>query len=165
MAEKYVKLLRSQVKKLDAEDFDLEAWKSSTVSLLTRIFGEDDGKVKEIFHLKIDYGSWVLRDAKASYKPLESCKRKGLEILEASIIELENFGLPVGRKIVMMDSLIPILEGELKVSEYRAVQKILEGKNNNEEKIKLLKKKLQSLGKDLPANILARYIVQAGIKI
>jgi len=47
MAEKYVKLLRSQVKKLDVDDFDLEAWKSSTVSLLTRIFGEDDGKVKE----------------------------------------------------------------------------------------------------------------------
>ena len=160
-----MKLLRSQVKKLDVENFDLEAWKSSTVNLLTRIFGEDDGKVKEIFHLKIDYGSWVLRDAKASYKPLESCKRKGLEILEASITELENFGLPIGRKRVMMDSLIPILEEELKVSEYKAVQKIMEGKNNNDEKVKLLQKKLQSLGKDLPANILAKYIIQAGIKI
>lgn len=160
-----MKLLRSQVKKLDVENFDLEAWKSSTVNLLNRIFGEDDGKVKEIFHLKIDYGSWVLRDAKASYKPLESCKRKGLEILEASITELENFGLPIGRKRVMMDSLIPILEEELKVSEYKAVQKIMEGKNNNDEKVKLLQKKLQSLGKDLPANILAKYIIQAGIKI
>ena len=165
MAEKYVKLLKSQIKKLDVENFDLEAWKSSTVNLLTRIFGEDDGKVKEIFHLKIDYGSWVLRDAKASYKPLESCKRKGLEILEASITELENFGLPIGRKPLTVDSLIPILEEELKVSEYKAMQKIMEGKNNNEEKVKLLQKKLQSLGKDLSASILARYIIQAGIKI
>jgi len=86
--EKATKLLKRQVEKLSSEDFDLEAWKSSAIAVLTRIFGEDNSRIAQVENLKIDYGSWALRDAKASYNPLESCKKVGKEIIESAIDEI-----------------------------------------------------------------------------
>ncbi|WP_421874413.1 hypothetical protein [Marinoscillum sp.] len=94
MKKQFVKLLEKQIDKLEAEDFDLEAWKSSSISILTRIFGEDSPKVKQIDQLKIDYSSWALRDSNSQYKPVESCKRKGREILSTAIDEIDTFGVP-----------------------------------------------------------------------
>lgn len=94
MPKKLISLLQKQIEKLKQPDFDLEAWKSATVALLSRIFGEGDSKVKQINELKIDYSSWALRDSNAKYKPVETCKKKGQAILEAAIDEIESFGLP-----------------------------------------------------------------------
>lgn len=80
--------------KLDAEDFDLDAWKSSAIYVLMRIFGSTDPKITEINNLKIDYSSWALRDSNAKYKPIETCKRKGKEILEIAKDEIELFDIP-----------------------------------------------------------------------
>ena len=70
------------------DDFDLELWKSTTILLLTRIFGEENAYSKEINNLKADYSSWSLRDATANYNPKEACKKAGQEILELAIAEL-----------------------------------------------------------------------------
>ena len=90
--DKGIKLLEKQISKLEDKEFDLEAWKSSTIHLLTILFAAEDPKVKEIFSLKIDYSSWALRDSGADYKPLESCKKKGKEILEIAKSELVLLG-------------------------------------------------------------------------
>ena len=90
--EKGIKLLEKQISKLAEKDFDLEAWKSSTIHLLSMLFSADDPKIKEIIGLKIDYGSWALRDSGSDYKPLESCKKKGKEILEIAKDELDLLG-------------------------------------------------------------------------
>lgn len=95
MKQQYIRLLNNQVEKLASEDFDLEAWKSSTVSVLTRIFGGDDPRIQQIDQLKIDYSSWALRDSNAGYQPIASCKRKGKELLVTAIEEIETFGVPV----------------------------------------------------------------------
>ena len=70
------------------DDFDLELWKSTTILLLTRIFGEENAYSKEINNLKVDYSSWSLRDAPVNYNPKEACKKAGQEILELAIAEL-----------------------------------------------------------------------------
>ena len=94
MKTQYIQLLQKQISKLDHESFDLEAWKTSAITVLHRIFGETDPRAKQIDNLKIDYSSWALRDSNSSYKPIESAKRKGKELLLTAIEEIEIFGAP-----------------------------------------------------------------------
>ena len=94
MKSQYIKLLKKQIAKLDDTNFDLEAWKTSAITVLQRVFGEKDPRAKQIENLKIDYSSWALRDSNANYKPVESAKRMGKEILQSAIEEIEIFGEP-----------------------------------------------------------------------
>lgn len=94
MKSQYIKLLKKQITKLENEDFDLEAWKTSGIAVLHRIFGETDLRAKQIEQLKIDYSSWTLRDSNSNYKPIETAKLKGKEILNSAIEEIEIFGAP-----------------------------------------------------------------------
>jgi len=94
MKNQYTPLLKKQIKKLDAPDFDLEAWKVSTQLLFNNIYGAFDQKTITIRDLKIDYSSSMLRDSNADYKPMETCKKKGREVLELAIDELEMVIVP-----------------------------------------------------------------------
>ena len=89
MEEKYLNLLDKQIEKLKSDEFDLDAWKSSSVYVLSLVFGKDDPKIKEIENLKVEYSSWSLRDASPDYRPIETCKKKGREIMEISKDEVE----------------------------------------------------------------------------
>ncbi|MEP1034034.1 hypothetical protein [Ekhidna sp.] len=94
MKSQYIKLLKKQITKLEDEGFDLEAWKTSAITVLQRIFGESDLRYKQIENLKIDYSSWALRDSNSTYKPVETAKLKGKEVLNTAIDEIEIFGAP-----------------------------------------------------------------------
>lgn len=94
MKSQYIKLLKKQIAKQEEESFDLEAWKTSAITVLHRIFGETDLRAKQIDQLKIDYSSWALRDSNSNYKPVETAKRKGKEIINTAIEEIEIFGAP-----------------------------------------------------------------------
>ncbi len=135
MPKKLIKLLEKQIEKLEAEDFDLEAWKSSATSVLTRIFGADDPRIKQVDQLKVDYSSWALRDSNAQYKPVESCKRKGKALMISAVEELETFGLPANQSKVLEDF---FEEEEIKIllSESKDLKKIVS---------KLKKKDLEKL--------------------
>jgi len=76
------------------KDFDLDVWKTAALSHLTRIFGPEHPKVKQLEAIKIDYSSWALRDAPASYHPLESCRRMAREVILSAADEIEIFGVP-----------------------------------------------------------------------
>lgn len=104
MKNPHIALLKKQVKKLDSPDFDLEAWKVSTQLLLNQIFGTFDPKTLAIRDLKIDYSSTMLRDSNADYKPLETCKKKGREVLELAIDELEMAILPESELKKLIDT-------------------------------------------------------------
>lgn len=93
MKEKYIKLLDKQGAKLSLDDFDLDAWKISTTHLFTIIFGGKDPKIREINDLRIDNSSWTLRDSGPRNNPIESCKRKGKEILDIAKDEIELLGI------------------------------------------------------------------------
>ncbi|WP_436514425.1 hypothetical protein [Ekhidna sp. To15] len=90
----YIKLLKKQISKLEEDTFNLEAWKTSAITVLHRIFGESDPRAKQIDNLKIDYSSWALRDSNSNYKPVETAKLKGKEVLNTAIDEIEIFGAP-----------------------------------------------------------------------
>ena len=94
MKNHHTPLLKKQIKKLDSPDFDLEAWKVSTQLLLGNVFGSFDQKTIAIRDLKIDYSSTMLRDSNADYKPVETCIKKGRQILELAVDELEMVHVP-----------------------------------------------------------------------
>ena len=130
MEEKYLKLIDNQIAKLALDDFDLDAWKSSTRYVLTMIFGAADSKIIEIDNLKIDYSSWALRDSKSDYKPIESCKKKGKEILLVAKDELELFGVKDRNQTDLLKSILndqtdKLLDKKTSIDERRAVLKKL----------------------------------------
>lgn len=88
--------------RLGDKDFDLEAWKASASALFSRTFGEADPKVKQIQSLAIDYSSWALRDAPSTYSPMESCKKKGREIVHSAIEEIDLFGMPEQKNLLTL---------------------------------------------------------------
>jgi len=159
---KQIAVLKKQLTKLDSENFDLEAWKSSSSVVLSRLFGDKDTKVKQIEGLKIDYGSWALRDASSSYNPVISCKKQGREIIEAAINELEIFGLP--ETSLDTSVIIQALEGQLKVSQVKALNKVLAGDKSEEVKKKELIKMISSWGKGAPSHILSEILLASELK-
>ncbi|MCZ6900680.1 MAG: hypothetical protein O7F74_10615 [Bacteroidetes bacterium] len=159
---KPIAVLKKQLAKLDNENFDLEAWKSSSTVFLSRLFGDKDTKVKQIQGLKIDYGSWTLRDASSSYNPVISCKKQGREIIEAAINELETFGLPETSSDTSV--IMQALEGHLKVSQLKALNKVLAGDKSEEDKNKELIKMISSWDKDAPIHILSEILLASELK-
>jgi hypothetical protein len=151
MKEKYIQLISKRIEKLDAEDFDLEAWKDSTISVIERIFGEEDSVIKRISDLKIDYSSWALRDATSTYNPAETCKKKGREILNTLIEEIDLLG-------VRQDApdLKELLEKNLSQTQVTKINEALEsGKTKELEKI-LKSEKKESLSR-LVADLIHAY--------
>ena len=51
---KDINLLEEQIAKLTSKEFDFRAWKQYSIILLSRIFGDEDQKVKQISKLEID---------------------------------------------------------------------------------------------------------------
>ena len=90
MKTAYIELLKNRIDGIAEKDFDLEVWRSGTALLLTRIFGKGNSFSSEIEDLKVDYSSWSLRDATSDYNPKETCKRRGREILELAVAELDQ---------------------------------------------------------------------------
>ncbi len=91
--KKKAELIKRQIDKLDKEPFDLDAWKSSAHAIIKRIFGDFDPRLKQIEGLRIDYSSWALRDSNSKYKPIESSKNVGREIMQSALEEIEVFGI------------------------------------------------------------------------
>jgi len=151
MVEQSIKLLNKQMDKLKEEDFDLEAWKASSVALLGRVFGINDLKIKQIKEIKMDFGSWSLRDTGASRDPLGSCKKQGKEILRMAVDELKAFGLP---RLDESTQLKKALESELTVSQYNSLNKILDKQVAASLKSKEIIQKLESFGDKKLATIL-----------
>lgn len=124
MAKKEIAILRKQLERLEAKDFDLEAWKKFTIVMLARIFGDTSEKIRQIESIEYDYSSWSLRDTSGSSSYLESCKKLGRKILEASVEELEAFGLPeiTGVDDRFFNIIIEALQDELKGSQFRELK-------------------------------------------
>lgn len=156
MEENAIKVLKSQIEKLDARKFDLNAWKESTIILLDRIFGPLNERSDAIRKIKYDQGSWVLRDETGSTNSLVACKNLGKEVLESAILELENFGMPdMSDQSIQLDVIIRALEDELTGSQFREIKKSLQEKGSIEDKKKVIMTKLKAFGRDTAFAIIA----------
>jgi len=161
---KTVQVLQDQIAKLNAKDFDLNAWKNFTILLLERIFGPGNKKIESIQKIKYDQGSWVLRDETGYTNSMEACKNLGREVLEEAIIELETFGVPekTGNE-VDIQIIIDALEDELTGTQFREIRKALEEKRQIEDKKKILVTKLKSYGADTAFSIVANILTNSQV--
>ena len=143
MKEKEIGLIKRQIEKFDNNDFDLEAWKISTILILERIFGYDSSKITEIKNIHQDLSSWSLRDTLGTSSGYDASKKYGKEILEACIMELETLGTPDNIKKSTKPESLPFkvllesLENELKVSQFKNLKKISKIKDKQERESKL----------------------------
>lgn len=167
MVENYIKMLQEQIDKLEQKDFDLKSWKIYTNSILERIFGEGNRKIRQIEELRYDFGSWSLRDASGAKKNKDTVRSMAREILEAAISELHNFGLPEQEGSTEEEAdfsfVHEALQDELKGSQYKAIRNILEANVSEEEKRSDLKEVLKSLEHDALLNILTEIIMNPRI--
>jgi hypothetical protein len=85
--EKNIELINNQIDKLKIDGLNIDAWKSSTIILLTRIFGDNYRGINEIESIKLKTGGIN----NTIWNNLDACKKQGEEILNSCIIELENF--------------------------------------------------------------------------
>ena len=127
MAKKEIAILKKQIERLEIKDFDLEAWKKFTIVMLARIFGDTSEKIRQVESIEYDYSSLALRDTSGSSSYLDSCKKLGKKILEASIEELEAFGLPdrSGDDDKFFQIIIEALQNELKGSQFRQLKDVI----------------------------------------
>jgi len=160
MPEKEIKLLKTQIDKLNNKGFDLDAWKKSTIIILARIFGENNLKIKQIESIEYDYSSWSLRDTTGFNTYLDSCKKLGREILQASIDELETLGLPITEETTDEFFLIitGALQDELKGSQVKEINQILASGESREAKRDKILEKLKEYGSDSSQDILSNIL-------
>jgi hypothetical protein len=160
MPEKEIRLLKSQIEKLNAKGFDLDAWKKYTIVILARIFGENSQKIKQIESIEFEYNSWSLRDTTGTNAYLDSCKKLGREILQASIDELESLGLPQSETLPDEFFLVitNALQDELKGSQVKEIGQILESGDSPEVKKEKILEKLKEYGSETAQDILANIL-------
>jgi hypothetical protein len=155
---KEIKLLEQQIEKLNDKDFDLDAWKQYMVVLFSRIFGDNSTKVKQIEKIEYDFSSWSLRDTTGKSEYLDTCKKLGREVVQASIDELKTFGLPDiedGKEQTFPAKIIlEALEQDLKISQLRQLMAIVNSEKNPEEKKKEIKVLIKSTDKDFSENFI-----------
>ena len=157
--KKSIEVLDGQIQKLEAKDFDLNAWKNFTVLLLERIFGKQTKKIDAIQKIKYDMGSWVLRDETGYTNSMEACKKLGREILEEAIVELETFGLPEeSPDTIPFETILNAIEDELTGSQFREIRKAVGEKGAIENRKKILITKLQGYGSETAWAIVANVL-------
>jgi hypothetical protein len=165
MSKKEIQILENQIEKLNVKDFDLEAWKKYTIILLARIFGDNSQKIRQVEHINYDYSSWSLRDTSGSSSYLETCKKLGREILEASIEELKIFGLPEHSENAneLFDSINISLQDELKGSQYRELKQIIIDETDREKIREKILEALKSYGSEVSVEALASILSNSSV--
>jgi hypothetical protein len=157
MSENEIKLLRQQINSLEAKKFDLEAWKSHTMILVSRIFGVSSEHLRLIRELKYDYSSWSLRDTSGSMQLTDPVRTRAKEILEAAIAELETFGSPV--KVSSSLEILEAFHSELTGKEMDELQKLLS--LPEKEKTEGIKAFLSARKKDNLVSILGQLLMSS----
>ena len=124
MPNQEINLIEELITRLDRKPFDLQSWKTNAIMILGRIFGENSRKVEMIRAIQPDYGSWSLRDTSGRISQLDECKKMGREILEASIAELQAFGVPE-KEQATTNPAMKALEEYVTVKQSREITEIL----------------------------------------
>jgi hypothetical protein len=162
MSESKIELLQKQIEKLNHKSFDLEAWKKHTIIILEAIFGSGSQKIKQIENIEYEYNSWSLRDTSGYSAYLDSCKKLGREVLEASIEELEMLGAPesdAGEGKIAVSIVLDALDDELKGSQYKALMKLLKSNINKKEKARQVHDIIKELDNETVTAILEGIIL------
>ncbi|MFC1734164.1 hypothetical protein ACFL6I_28000, partial [candidate division KSB1 bacterium] len=107
-----------------------------------------------------------LRDTSGNSDYMESCKKMGRVVLEASIDELETFGLPeknTQEDNTVIEVLLTAIEDELTGAQFKEIKKIASSLDKEEEKKSKLISNLKSLNAENLAGILGNIISNPAI--
>ncbi len=163
-----IALLEAQAEKLDAKDFNLNAWKKHTILLLTRLFGEKDPKIAQIEKLDFEFNSWALRDASGNESYIAGRKRIGRETLEAAISELKLFGLPGDKNqnqdATLASNIASLIFDELKGSDVRRIKEVLQSDGSSEELGRRLRELLEALDEKAMRQVLAAILLNEQLR-
>ncbi|HSO88549.1 MAG TPA: hypothetical protein VLQ91_18495 [Draconibacterium sp.] len=156
MAEKEIALLQEQIERLHEKKFDLEAWKNHTIIFLERIFGKDSSKLKMIKDLGYDYSSWNLRDTAAAGKSSDKdpVLLQAEEILNATIAELTNLGLPHEKK--EKEKIWELLEDDLTGKDLKKLEILI--KSDDSDRNEKITSILEELGKERLSSIILKLL-------
>jgi len=164
-----IKLLKQQLEKLDAKDFDLNAWKKYTVVILSRVFGEDNLKIKQVEDLEFEYNSWSLRDASGNESYEDGTIKLAREIIQASIDEITAFGIPESKSSMSnkeLENYLNIILDELKGSQLKQLKTIIASENSSVEKKRLVFEIIETMGENTVYEVITNIISQpSAIKI
>jgi hypothetical protein len=177
MIEKQIDLIQKQIEKLTSSDFDLSAWKSSSILILDRIFGNDFQGIKAIEKINYKSGGLSMGNHSSSWNNMDSCKKQGKEILLTCITELETFGERekpqnnnsgininlTQNQSVNISLLVSALEDELTVSQMREVNEIMQSTEDSQNKKVKILDKIKNFGSDVASNILANILTNPAI--
>ena len=189
MNEKYIELLKRQLKELEKVgtnpatrseySFGVEAWKSSTIVILERIFGKDSRKIKEVE--KIELGRSFSLSGSDSYY-IETVKETGSGLIKACIAELELLGNPnqiyngekqginltvlqsqENNQTIKIDIIVNELRKELTGSQLDEIQSILDSEEKTIDKKNKTINKLKDFGINTLSNIIAGILTNPSI--
>ena len=189
MSEKYIQLLKRQLKELEnigsnpatsrEYSFGVEAWKSSTIGILERIFGSESRKIQEIERIKL--GRSVNLNGPSHYH-IETVKETGKAIINACIAELEVLGGPdqlyngdkpginltvlqsqENKQTITLDLIVNELRKELTGSQLDEIQKILDNEGQPEDKKNKTIEKLKQFGINTLSNVIAGILTNPSI--
>lgn len=189
MNEKNIELLRRQLTELEKVganpatnseySFGVEAWKSSTISILERIFGKASIKIKQIERIKLE--RTVRMNGPHKYHT-ETVKETGKAIIEACIAELENLGMPEqiyngekqginltvlqsqeNKQSIQLDIIVNELRKELTGNQLDEIQTIIDSEEKPESKKKKTVEKLKEFGINTLSNVVAGILTNPSI--
>lgn len=189
---KHIELIKRQMSLIDKIganhqinsefDFGLNAWKSSTIILLERIFGKDNRKIAQIEKIKLNRHD--VRNTGVEAYNISSIKNEGTEILTAAIIELETLGLPpesdekndnrINLTIIQnqeqeqnqrikLNIIIDAFQEELTGKQLKELQEIIDSESDNKTKKLNIIEKLKTFGSDILTNIVASILTNPNI--
>lgn len=188
MVIKHIELLTRQLQQIEQigknpetikdGTYGVEAWKSSTISILERIFGTKSRKIQEIE--KIRLGQSVTYSGQPRYYT-ETVKEQAKAIIEACIAELEmlgesepNFGNGKGinltvlqsqdnKQTISLDIIVSELRNELTGNQLDQIQSILDSQETEVYKKKTVTEKLKGFGINTLSNIIAGILTNPNI--
>lgn len=166
MKKEATKLLNQSLEKIDAKDFDMESWKQYNIILLTRIFGKDNQKIKQLKNLENEYNSWSLRDAVGNKSYKEGTIKLAKEIINASIDEINAFGVPqlTNANIKMdLELILNSILDELKGSQVKNLKAILNSNESETEKKRRVFEIIEKLGETSAYEIITNIIIQKSL--
>lgn len=189
MNEKYIELLKRQLNELEKigsnsatnseYSFGVDAWKSSTIGILERIFGPESRKIKEVEKIKLV--RTVNFHGPSTYHT-ETVKETGRAIINSCIAELELLGSPnqifsgenkginltvlqsqENKQTIKLDIIANELRKELTGSQLDEIQKILDSQVESSEKKNKTIAKLKEFGVNTLSNVVAGILTNPSI--
>jgi len=161
--DKYISLLKEQLIKLDSPNFDLAAWKKSTILILSTIFGENNIRTKSIESIDYEYNSWSLRDESGSKDPVKViCSETLQSIIKEIELSDDIFHRPEDSSD--LNFIWEAFENELTGSKSKALKKILSEEKNSDIRNTEIDIILQELPDQTKRNILKQILLSSELK-